>query len=332
MIGTDVLQLTQQALWLVLILTAPPVIVAAAVGILIAFIQAATQLQEQTLQFALKFFAVVVTIFLVSSVEDTEFFSFFANQLILLGVSVTRLAVAFLVLPLFSNQVMPAMIRNSIFVALGVIVLLVHPPISTPGAASIEWLSLFGVEVFIGLAIGIFFGVFLWAFESAGILIDSAIGSTIGQVYDPVSGHEVTLMGELLGRWANYLFMAAGGLLLITGTILESFSIWPIGQSFPELSRISVRLFENELSRFMVLCVMLASPILLVTFLIDLCMGLINRFAPQLNVLFLSMSIKGISALLILILMMATLTTTFFAELDRNAAEALEMVKLLLKP
>jgi len=75
-IGTDVLQLTQQALWLVLILTAPPVIVAAAVGILIAFIQAATQLQEQTLQFALKFFAVVVTIFVTASLMGGSLYQF----------------------------------------------------------------------------------------------------------------------------------------------------------------------------------------------------------------------------------------------------------------
>jgi len=63
----DALQLTYQALWLVLVLSAPPVIVAAIVGLVIAFIQAATQIQEQTLQYAAKFFAIVLTIFLTAS-------------------------------------------------------------------------------------------------------------------------------------------------------------------------------------------------------------------------------------------------------------------------
>ncbi len=62
----DVLSLTQEALWLVLLLSAPPVIVAAAVGLVIAFLQAATQLQEQTVQYLFKFFAIVVTIFVTA--------------------------------------------------------------------------------------------------------------------------------------------------------------------------------------------------------------------------------------------------------------------------
>ncbi len=64
---TEALQLTYQALWLVLVLSAPPVIVAALVGLVIAFLQAATQIQEQTFQYAAKFFAIVVTIFVTAS-------------------------------------------------------------------------------------------------------------------------------------------------------------------------------------------------------------------------------------------------------------------------
>jgi type III secretion protein S len=67
MLHSDVIQLTQQALWFVLLLSAPPIVVAAVVGMLIAFIQAATQLQEQTLQYVVKFFAIVITIFLTAS-------------------------------------------------------------------------------------------------------------------------------------------------------------------------------------------------------------------------------------------------------------------------
>lgn len=64
---SEVIQLTYQALWLVLMLSAPPIVVAAVVGLLIAFVQAATQLQEQTIQYAAKFFAIVLTIFVTAS-------------------------------------------------------------------------------------------------------------------------------------------------------------------------------------------------------------------------------------------------------------------------
>lgn len=76
MLTAEVLQITQQALWLVVLLAGPPVVVAALVGILVAFIQAATQLQEQTFQYALKFFAIVATIFATATLMGSSLYRF----------------------------------------------------------------------------------------------------------------------------------------------------------------------------------------------------------------------------------------------------------------
>lgn len=73
---SEIVQLTQQALWFVLMLSAPPIVVAAAVGLLVAFVQAATQLQEQTLQYVLKFFAIVLTIFITASLLGGGLYQF----------------------------------------------------------------------------------------------------------------------------------------------------------------------------------------------------------------------------------------------------------------
>jgi type III secretion protein S len=72
----DVIPLTQQALWFVLLLSAPPILVAAVVGLVIALVQAATQLQEQTLQYAAKFFAIVLTIFVTASMLGGGLYEF----------------------------------------------------------------------------------------------------------------------------------------------------------------------------------------------------------------------------------------------------------------
>jgi len=70
------LEITQEALTLIVLLAAPPVIVAALVGLLIAFIQAATQLQEQSFQFAAKFFAVAVSIIASASFTGVTLMNF----------------------------------------------------------------------------------------------------------------------------------------------------------------------------------------------------------------------------------------------------------------
>jgi type III secretion protein S len=76
MLNSDALQLVQQALWIVMLLSAPPIIVAAIVGLVVAFLQAATQIQEQTLQYALKFFAIVLTIFMTASMLGGGLYQF----------------------------------------------------------------------------------------------------------------------------------------------------------------------------------------------------------------------------------------------------------------
>jgi type III secretion protein S len=72
----DMVGLTVEALWLVLLLSAPPIIAASVVGLLVAIVQAATQLQEQTLQYTLKFFAIVISIFLTASLVAGSLYAY----------------------------------------------------------------------------------------------------------------------------------------------------------------------------------------------------------------------------------------------------------------
>ncbi len=65
-----------QCLYLVLILSMPPIVVASIIGILLSLIQAITQLQEQTLTFGVKLICVIVTLFMLGGWLSGELFSF----------------------------------------------------------------------------------------------------------------------------------------------------------------------------------------------------------------------------------------------------------------
>lgn len=58
----EIINHASQALLLVLILSLPPIIVAAFVGVFVSLIQALTQIQEQTVSFAFKLVAVIVVL------------------------------------------------------------------------------------------------------------------------------------------------------------------------------------------------------------------------------------------------------------------------------
>jgi type III secretion protein S len=63
---TEAIQLTKEALWLVVLLSGPPIVAAALVAVVVAIAQAVTQIQEQTIQHLLKFVAVAVALFVTA--------------------------------------------------------------------------------------------------------------------------------------------------------------------------------------------------------------------------------------------------------------------------
>jgi type III secretion protein S len=74
--NSDIVNMTIEAMWLMLLLSAPPVIAASVVGLIVAIIQSATQLQEQTLQYTLKFLAIVVAIFLTAGLVASSLINY----------------------------------------------------------------------------------------------------------------------------------------------------------------------------------------------------------------------------------------------------------------
>ncbi|MDR0679977.1 MAG: type III secretion system export apparatus subunit SctS [Puniceicoccales bacterium] len=71
-----ILSVTSKALILVLILSMPPILVATFVGLLVSLIQALTQVQEQTLGFAIKLICVTIVLALTTYWIGGELFSY----------------------------------------------------------------------------------------------------------------------------------------------------------------------------------------------------------------------------------------------------------------
>jgi len=251
--------------------------------------------------------------------NEADLLASLGDRVIVVALSTVRIAIAFLIMPLFARDSIPPLVRNAIFMSMAVVGVAVQPAGDVSAITSSAWANLVIKEAMIGLAIGLLFGLFLWAFESAGVIIDFQIGVSFALFFDPIIGNEATLFGTLFSRFANYLFLIAGGMMLMVGALIESFAVWPLLEPLDGLREASVRLFEAELSRFMSLTARIAGPIMLVLFLIDVGLGLINRYAPQFNVFFLSMSIKALSATLLVIILLPFLVDVLLGELAFQA-------------
>jgi type III secretion HrpO family protein len=71
---TYILDYANKAMLLMLMLSLPPIVVATAVGLLVSLFQALTQIQEQTLAFAVKLVAVILTLAAVTTWIGAELY------------------------------------------------------------------------------------------------------------------------------------------------------------------------------------------------------------------------------------------------------------------
>ena len=79
MFQTQIVQLAYQGLLLILILSAPPVLISMFLGTIVAIFQAATQIQEQTISFVVKLVAVTLTLMFMGGWLGVQILGFAAN-------------------------------------------------------------------------------------------------------------------------------------------------------------------------------------------------------------------------------------------------------------
>jgi type III secretion protein T len=231
----------------------------------------------------------------------------FSQLFVSFALVLPRIAAAFLLLPYFSSDAIPPLARNIFFVSLALavipLVLAAPPPPSLTGTALIPIVL---KEIFIGVTIGYTFGIVFWALEGAGQVIDAKVGASPAQLVDPVTGTQTTLIGAYLGRLAAYLFAAFGGLHVFVDLLMASFKAWPPIALLPNLQAVGELFFIQRFDELMRLTLLLAAPALSLLTLLEIGLGLTNRYAPQLNLFTLSMSLKTWLAVLILLLTLGT--------------------------
>lgn len=229
-----------------------------------------------------------------------------------------RIAAAFLILPILSREDAPPLVRNTIYVALAIAVTPFVSQAAKVPPDFVPWVGLIVKEIFVGAVIGFSFAAVLWAVSMAGDIIDTKVGTAMAMVVDPLGGQQTSLSGALLSRFSNYIFLAVGGLTIFLDLLLGSYAVWPVQAPFPAMDLRGVDYFARGFGAMMTLAFMLAAPAMILMSMIDLALGMMNRYAPQLNVLPIAMALKAWLASLILLLGLGAFVTVIVRSFDQN--------------
>lgn len=213
-----------------------------------------------------------------------------------------RILVAFNVIPIFSQPIFPAMVRNGVMVILSLSLL----PLTREQLVGIKLdIPMFALLIFkesvIGLLLGYSMSIPFWAARGAGLVMDMQRGSMSGMFFSPTIGNMVSPLGNLLAQLAITLAFTSGGFMLLLQTLMFSYQVWPLDRMFPDLNPQTATYFVKQLDVLMYTTLLIAGPFIGVMFIIDIGTGLVGRYLPQLNVFILSMPIKSALVFLMLI-------------------------------
>jgi type III secretion protein T len=245
---------------------------------------------------------------------------YLGNQLNGVALTLPRIVCAFLVLPLMTSDTVPALVRNSFYVSLAILVypLAAAASPSTTIMTGATWVLVLGKEVFIGLLIGFCFGTVFWALGAAGNVIDTKTGMSMSMDMDPISGQQTTITSVFLMQVAMWLFMVSGAFMVFLDLLMSSYAIWPVASVLPPLRPGGMTFFVGQFNYLMTAVLVFSAPALVVMTLVDLALGLVNRYAQQLNVFALAMPIKSWLSSWVLLLALGAMVEVVMRRLYEN--------------
>lgn len=209
--------------------------------------------------------------------------------------------------PYVGTSSVPGMVRVAIALSLSFFYLLGHPnlPAEIP-TGFLPYMLLLVQEFLVGVLFGFTASIVLLAIQFGGQIIDVQIGLSMVMQFNPQTKQQTTVMGKVFYQLALIVLISSYAHLFMLRAYFKTFEIMPIGtfdyssnMGFGELVKISGSMFTSG--------VQLALPIIIVVFIVDFGLGMMNRVAPQINILELNFAMKPTTGALLITVIMATL-------------------------
>ncbi len=224
-----------------------------------------------------------------------------ANEYVIASSLVLVRILAFLhMAPIFGHKGISLLTRIGLSIFLTMIILNSIDLPSPPSAGYyLPWAVL--VNVSLGLLIGFVAKLMFETVVSGGEMMDSSMGFSSAQTFDPHSGAQTTIMGKFMSSLAIVVFFFVHGPERLIESLYKSFSSVNIyAPSFSVDALRIVHLVGDIISMGFII----VSPIILTIMVGDIILGLISRASPQINAFQISYTIKPSIGVIVFLLIM----------------------------
>lgn len=150
-------------------------------------------------------------------------------------------------------------------------------------------------EIMLGLILGFITNLAFEVCRMAGAFMDAQVGLSMLNILDPSSKTNSTLLANLSYTISLVIFFIIDGHHILIKSLIQSFDIVPIGQTMTFSD--SVMVILDAFIKYFVIGVKIAIPMVLIIIITDLCMALVSRTVPAINVMIIGMPVKMILGL-----------------------------------
>jgi flagellar biosynthesis protein FliR len=237
-----------------------------------------------------------------------------ADLILLFLLVFTRCLTMTLITPFLGAQILPSIVRVGISVVLSTTV--IFPLLSQTTALSelaiFSITMLFLKEALLGFVLGFLASLIFFAYELFGEFVDLARAANMSKLLVPELKHQSSSMATLFFQLALVMTCVLGFDRQIIASIYQSFLTFPINQVQNESFSLDFMFDATVIFQALFkIALELSFPVIIISCLIDLAFGLMNRVAPQINAYFLSLPAKMVGGLLMLFFLLPFLLEDF---------------------
>ena len=220
--------------------------------------------------------------------------------------SLFRLAPIIVLAPFLGSK-LPSPVKMGLLMSFSALLL---PHIAMTSQTLLEFNHIFilyaAKEFFIGFVFAFFICVPFQFAQSAGVIIDFVRGSSSLQVSDPFSQSQTSPIGNLYNYILIVMFYLIGGVFMLFDSLITSYTLLPvdvlINPLFFSLKLPFWQIVTGVATKILALAIQLSAPALLAVLMTEVFLGIANRLAPQVQIVFLGMSLKSLIGLALLCL------------------------------
>lgn len=204
--------------------------------------------------------------------------------------------------PIFDRSNVPNRIKAGLSVVLAVLML---PTIG--GSAAVPEISgMLGFalmvlrELFVGFVFGFFTNMLLTVLVYAGEIIDTQIGLGMAKTMDPTTGINMPVFANVYYYLFILYFFITNGHLSYIRLFSVSYETIPIGYGFTDATLDLTRVLVLYFGTVMTLAVKLALPIIAAEMITEVCVGLMMKAIPTIQVYVVNIQLKLVIGFIVL--------------------------------